>query len=203
MEFMMAVTSSDAAPSAVEVVWRQPQWLAAELDVEAPYTTDEARMALVIDVARRNVAHDGGPFGAAVFEGASGRLVALGANWVVAQRCSLLHAEIAAIAFAELRVGKHDLAGGNYELFASSEPCAQCLGATVWSGVRRLVCGAAVSDAEAIGFDEGPRRTDWVEQLEARGIAVTLGVFSTEAREVLRSYAARGGAIYNAAKSAG
>jgi len=193
------VTSS---PS-VEVVWRQPAWIAAELDGEAVYATDEGKMALVIDLARRNVAHGGGPFGAAVFEGDSGRIVALGANWVVAQRCSLLHAEIAAIAFAELFVGTHSLAGGNYELFASSEPCAQCLGATAWSGVRRLVCGAAASEAEAIGFDEGPRRTDWVAQLEARGIAVTLGLLATEAQKVLHAYAARGGPIYNAFASAG
>lgn len=203
MVLMMAVTVSGAEPSAVEVVWRQPPWIAAELDVEAAYSTDEARMALVVELARRNVAHGGGPFGAAVFESESGRLVAPGANWVVPQRSSLLHAEIAAIVFAEVRVGKHSLASGNYELFASSEPCAQCLGATVWSGVRRLVCGAAVSDAEAIGFDEGPRRADWVAELEARGIAVTLGILSTEAREVLRAYAASGGPIYNALKSGG
>lgn len=186
-----------ASPS-IEVVWRQPQWIAEEVDVEAVYTTDDAKMALVVDLARRNVAHGGGPFGAAVFEREGGRIVALGANWVVAQRCSLLHAEIAAIAFAELRVGTHSLAGGNHELFASSEPCAQCLGATAWSGVRRLVCGAAASEAEAIGFDEGPRPKDWVAQLEARGIAVTLGLLAAEAKKVLRTYAARGGPIYNA-----
>jgi len=181
-----------------EVVWRQPSWLAAELDLETSYADDEAKMGLVIDLAHRNVTHGGGPFGAAVFDAGTARIVAVGANWVVSQKSSLLHAEIAAIAFAELRVGSHSLAGGNYELFASSEPCAQCLGATAWSGVRRLVCGAAAQDAEAIGFDEGPRRTDWAAQLQARGIAVTLGLLATEARQVLRTYAARGGPIYNA-----
>jgi tRNA(Arg) A34 adenosine deaminase TadA len=108
-----------------------------------------------------------------------------------------LHAEIAAIAFAQARIGNHVLAGGNYELFASSEPCAQCLGATVWAGVRRLACGAPTQDAEAIGFDEGPRRADWAAQLQARGIAVTLGVLAADARQVLRTYAANGGPIYN------
>jgi tRNA(Arg) A34 adenosine deaminase TadA len=183
---------------ATEVVWRQPSWLAAELDLEAVYAGDEAKMGVAIDLARRNVAHGGGPFGAAVFDADTDLIVALGANWVVAQKSSLLHAEIAAIAFAELRVGSHSLSGGNHALFASSEPCAQCLGATAWSGVRRLVCGAPAEDAESIGFDEGPRRTDWAAQLQARGIAVTLGLLAAEARQVLRSYAARGGPIYNA-----
>jgi tRNA(Arg) A34 adenosine deaminase TadA len=181
-----------------EVVWRQPEWIAKELDLASPRFDDEARMRLAIDLARRNVLHGGGPFGAAVFEAETGQVVAVGANSVVAQKCSLLHAEVAAIAFAQAAVSSHTLAKGAYELFASSEPCAQCLGATVWSGVRRLVCGATADDAEAIGFDEGPRRIDWAAQLQARGIAVTLGVLATEARDVLASYAARGGPIYNA-----
>jgi tRNA(Arg) A34 adenosine deaminase TadA len=185
-------------PPALEVVWRQPSWIAAELDLESARTSDEAKMRAVVELARRNVAHGGGPFGAAIFDAETGRIVAVGANWVVAQKSSLLHAEIAAIAFAQVRVGSHSLGGGNHELFASSEPCAQCLGATAWSGVRRLVCGAPAHDAEAIGFDEGPRRTDWAAQLQARGIQVTLGLLAPEAREVLGAYAARGGPIYNA-----
>jgi hypothetical protein len=60
------------------------------------------------------------------------------------------------------------------------------------------VCGAAASDAEAIGFEEGPRRDDWKAQLEARGITVSSGVMAAEARAILAEYARRGGTIYNA-----
>jgi tRNA(Arg) A34 adenosine deaminase TadA len=181
-----------------EVVFRVPAWVGTEFDLSLPRTSDEAKMLLAIELAERNIAHGGGPFGAAIVDGANGAVIAVGANWVVEQHCSLLHAEIAAIAFAQSRLGTHTLGAGNYELFASSEPCAQCLGATAWSGVRRLVCGAAASDAEAIGFDEGPRRDDWVAQLEARGIRVALGTLADRARSVLNAYAARGGPIYNA-----
>jgi tRNA(Arg) A34 adenosine deaminase TadA len=180
-----------------ELTWRQPTWIDAELELELHRATDEEKMFLVIALAERNVAHGGGPFGAAVFEAATGRVVAVGANWVVAQRSSLLHAEIAAIAFAQARLGTHTLALGAYELVASSEPCAQCLGATAWSGVRRLVCGAPASDAEAIGFDEGPRPADWVFELERRGIRVTRGLLAAKAKSVLTQYSARGGVIYN------
>jgi len=168
-----------------------------ELDLEKVCADDAAKMAFTIDVAQRNVAHGGGPFGATVFDATTGAVVAVGANWVIAQRCSLLHAEITAILFAQARVGSHTLAFGPYELVATSEPCAQCLGATAWSGVRRIVCGASASDAEAIGFDEGPRPSDWVSELERRGIAVTLGVLAARAKTVLTDYAARGGVIYN------
>jgi tRNA(Arg) A34 adenosine deaminase TadA len=179
-----------------------PAWIAHELDLGTPLDGDDAKMEFTVDLARRNVEHGGGPFGAAIVDAVTGLVLAVGANWVVEQRSSLLHAEIAAIAFAQARLGSHSLASGNYELIASSEPCVQCLGATVWSGARRLVCGASTGDAEAIGFDEGPRRDDWVAELERRGIQVVLGVRQAEARAVLLAYQARGGAIYNGLPSA-
>jgi tRNA(Arg) A34 adenosine deaminase TadA len=184
-------------PPVTEISWKRPDWIAEELDLDERYADDEARMALVIELASRNVAHDGGPFGAAVFDAVTGAVVAVGANWVVAQRSSLLHAEITALAFAQARVASHTLAIGHYDLFASSEPCGQCLGATAWSGVRRIVCGARASDAEAIGFDEGPRPKDWIAELERRGIGVTVGILAERATRVLHDYAARGGVIYN------
>jgi tRNA(Arg) A34 adenosine deaminase TadA len=64
-----------------------------------------------------------------------------------------------------------------------------CFGAIPWSGVRQLVCGARASDAEAIGFDEGPKPARWVAALEARGIKVVRDIQRAEARAVLREYA--------------
>jgi tRNA(Arg) A34 adenosine deaminase TadA len=74
----------------------------------------------------------------------------------------------------------------------------QCFGATTWSGVRRLVCGARDEDARAIGFDEGPKLPDWVGALEERGISVVRDTCRDEAAAVLRDYAESGGLIYNA-----
>jgi len=62
---------------------------------------------------------------------------------------------------------------------------------------RRLVCGARDEDARAIGFDEGPKRADWVQTLEARGIAVVRDVRRRQAREVPAQYRRDGGIIYN------
>ncbi len=72
-----------------------------------------------------------------------------------------------------------------------------CFGATPWSGVRRLVCGAWEDDAREIGFDEGPKPVDWVEALTTRGIEVRRGVLRDTAKSVLRAYASQGGVIYN------
>lgn len=175
-----------------------PDWIFDECDLEQRRTTDEARMALAVELARRNIEHGGGPFGAALFEAESGELVAPGVNLVVPQSCSLLHAEIVTLAFAQARLKSFTLAGGRYELFTSSDPCVQCLGACHWAGLSRLVCGAPLELAELAGFDEGPRAPDWREQLMARGTAVVLGVGAEQAGAVLRAYAQRGFVRYNA-----
>jgi tRNA(Arg) A34 adenosine deaminase TadA len=142
----------------------------------------------------------GGPFGAAIFERETGRLLAPGVNLVVGSGCSAFHAEMVAIMVAQKSLGTFDLGGKGlppYELVASTEPCAMCLGATPWSGVRHLVCGARDEDARAVGFDEGAKMVEWVGSLEDRGISVELGVLREEAVAVLQEYAALGGEIYN------
>jgi tRNA(Arg) A34 adenosine deaminase TadA len=85
-----------------------------------------------------------------------------------------------------------------HELVSSTEPCAMCLGAIPWSGVRGLVCGARDEDARAAGFDEGTKPANWAKALDERGIEVVRDVLRDEAREVLRSYVSGGGTIYNA-----
>jgi tRNA(Arg) A34 adenosine deaminase TadA len=185
-----------------EVKLRLPDWV-GELSSAADrrYRTVEDRMRFVVELSRLNVRRGtGGPFGAAIFERETGRLLAPGVNLVVGSGCSVFHAEMVAVMVAQKSLGTFDLGGEGlppYELVASTEPCAMCLGATPWSGVRHLVCGARDEDARAVGFDEGAKMAEWVGSLEDRGISVELGVLRDEAVAVLREYAERGGEIYN------
>ncbi|HET7480475.1 MAG TPA: nucleoside deaminase, partial [Rubrobacteraceae bacterium] len=166
------------------------------------YPTEEDRMRLVIELSRLNVEHGtGGPFGAAIFDLETNRLVAPGINLVTASNLSSAHAEVVAIMVAQQVIGHFDLGASGQpprELAASTEPCSMCFGSVPWSGVRRLVCGARDEDARAIGFDEGPKMPDWKAALEERGISVARDVCRDEAASVLRDYAERGGEIYNA-----
>jgi len=159
-----------------------------------PLTSDEARMALTVRLSQENVIRGGGPFGATVF--AADRLLAAGVNLVLGSGFSIAHAEIIALMRAQAALGEASLKPPPLTLFASTEPCCQCFGALVWAGVRRLVCGANTADAEAVGFDEGPKPAAWVSVLEQRGIAVSEGVQRSEAQAVLADYIARGGRIY-------
>ncbi|MBX9895463.1 MAG: nucleoside deaminase [Nitrosomonas sp.] len=173
-----------------------PDWLSIWIASKPThFPTTEQRMALVIDLARINVQQGGGPFAAAIFESDSGRLIAPGVNWVVPGKSSLLHAEIMALALAERSLGSYELAqSGSFELVTSVEPCCQCLGALIWAGVASVVCGACSDDAQAIGFDEGPRPANWIEELQKRGIAVTTGIMRPQSMEILQSYT---GELYN------
>ena len=177
--------------------WLERFWAAAP----ACLASAEERMGMVVDAARRNVElGTGGPFAAAVFEAETGRLVSLGVNLVTSENLSILHAEIVALSLAQRQLGTYDLGAAGlpaYELVSSTEPCAMCLGAIPWSGIRSLVVGARDADARRLGFDEGAKPPAWIRALECRGIRVRRDVRRREAAGVLKAYVEGGGRIYN------
>ena len=183
-----------------EVCVTLPAWVDEVVDWTRPYVDDETRMRLAIALATENVQRGmGGPFGAVIVEEGSGRLVAVGTNRVVPENNSILHAEMIAFMMAQRSVGRYTLGAPGlpaHTLISSCEPCAMCLGATLWSGVRRLVCGATREDAMRARFDEGPVFPESYRYLEDRGIAIVRGLLRAEARGVLERYAASG-EIYN------
>lgn len=179
-----------------------PDWM-HQIDTaySQPYSSRESKMKLAIRLAQQNVQFQtGGPFGAAVFEQDSGYLIAMGVNLVCNQHCSLAHAEMVALAQAQQRLRTHSLApkhtGHRYQLVTSVAPCAMCLGAIPWSGVRSLICGARGEDAEGIGFDEGAKPDAWIGGLQGRGIEVFTDVLRDQALHVLQDYRTRGGELY-------
>jgi tRNA(Arg) A34 adenosine deaminase TadA len=194
--------SSRLGPPRRELRITLPPWVADRVPWDESFETDDDRVGLAIDLARWNVVEDsGGPFGAAVFERGTGRLVAVGMNLVVPLGNSALHAEMVAFMMAQARRGTYSLSGDGmpeHELATSCEPCAMCLGATLWSGVRRLVCGATREDALRVAFDEGPVFAESYDYVAERGIDVRRGVRREEAAAVLELYQRRAGVIYNA-----
>jgi len=178
-----------------------PQWVQDILSgYDGIYPTVEERMALAIVLAANNIKNSGGPFGAAVFEQRSGKLVAPGINLVLQTNCSVVHAEIVAIMLAQQQMANFDLSAvglPDYELVSTTEPCAMCLGAIPWSGISSLVCGARDEDARRIGFDEGDKPEKWFQKLQSRAIKVTRDILRDEAIAVLQQYVDEGGIIYN------
>lgn len=171
-----------------------PAWT-ADIDRTRRHAGDEDKMALAIELSRRNVeARTGGPFGAAVFD-AAGHVVSVGVNRVEACRCSAAHAEVMALGGAQQASGRYrlNLDGGAYTLATSAQPCAMCYGALVWAGIDVLLIGARADDVQTLaGFDEGPLPADWTGELERRGIRVRRDIAREGACEVLRRYGESG-----------
>jgi len=187
---------------APQIIIDLPAWAYTVTRTDQTYPSDEEKMAAVLRLARENVERGtGGPFAAGIFELESGRLVAVGVNSVVRLQNSAVHAEMLAIMLAQQEVQSFTLrAPGRpaYDLVTSCEPCAMCLGATLWSGVSRVVIGARREDAMELGFDEGPVFPESYAYLEARGLAFVRDVAREAALRVLHAYRDRGGTIYNA-----
>jgi tRNA(Arg) A34 adenosine deaminase TadA len=178
-----------------------PEWVDSVVDWNRSYPSDDERMRLAIEVSRQNVERGtGGPFGAAIFESESGRLVAVGMNSVLRLNNCALHGEMMAFMMAQQRVGSFTLNAAGlpaHDLYTSCEPCAMCLGATLWSGVRRVVYGATREDASMLNFEEGPVFPESYKYLEDRDLQIVRNVLREEARAVLELYRAKSGKIYN------
>jgi tRNA(Arg) A34 adenosine deaminase TadA len=180
-----------------------PDWASESLAAAPVLFEDEARMRWVIELSRTNFEQDtGGPFAAAVFEEATGRVVSLGVNRVVPGSCSSAHAEVMALSLAQQAIGGHDLGGPGqpaHQIVVNWAPCAMCCGAICWSGARSvLIAGSGPEMEELTGFDEGPLHPHWAAELRRRGIAVRDGLLRDESLAAFRQFATSGRPVYNA-----
>lgn len=103
-----------------------------------------------VDLAVRNVADGGGPFGALVVT-ADGR-VHQGMNRVTRDNDPTAHAEVVAIRTAAAATANFDLRGA--VLYTSCEPCPLCLSAALWARIDRIYYAADRHGAAAAGFDD-------------------------------------------------
>lgn len=184
-----------------EISLSLPGWLqASSPDLCKPYPGDHDKMGLAIDLAARNVVENtGGPFGAAIFDSSSGKVVSVGVNRVVPLCNSTAHAEMMAFMLAQHALQSHRLTATrhNFVMATSAQMCAMCYGASVWAGINRILIGARREDVESLTeFDEGPMPRNWIKALKNRGITVTRDIRRKEACSVLTAYQASSGPAY-------
>lgn len=92
----------------------------------------------------------GGPFGAAIVK--NGEIISLRSNSVLFTKDPTAHAEMNVIREASLQLNTYDLS--DCELYATGYPCPMCLGAIMWSGIRKVYVSGMLEDAEKIGFQD-------------------------------------------------
>ncbi len=115
---------------------------------DTPMTNlDLIHLRTAIAVAHNARAHGNHPFGA-VLADASGRAVLEAENTVVTGRDATGHAETNLVRLASARYTKSELA--RCTLYASTELCAMCAGASHWSGIGRVVFALSEADFYAL-----------------------------------------------------
>lgn len=178
-----------------------PEWVQGFLlKLDDTFPTDMDKMRLVLDLAIRNVEEStGGPFGAAIFDAQTNRVISVGVNRVVPLNNSTAHAEMMAFMLAQKRMQRFrlDIDNHDFVLVTSAQPCAMCYGACPWAGINRVIIGARREDVESLSeFDEGPMPGNWIAGLNKRGITVAQDVLREESRMVFKLYAQKKGTHY-------
>jgi tRNA(adenine34) deaminase len=142
---------------------------------------DIEMMRVAIEAARKAVASQDIPVGAAIFNNA-GELIATGHNERELHNDPTAHAEIVAIRKAAEEVGNWHLT--DHTLVVTLEPCAMCAGAIAQSRLQTVVFGAWDVKAGAVGsvWDllRDPRSTFRTE--------VRAGVLAEECGELIKSF---------------
>jgi guanine deaminase len=139
-------------------------------------------LAVAVDLAVRNVAEGGGPFGAVIVM--DGEQIGAGQNRVTRDNDPTAHAEVLAIRGACAARGDFSLVGAT--LYTSCEPCPLCMSAALWARVDRVVYAADRHDAARGGFDDrefyecfARDQSTWPTRVEALALATRTKPFDT------------------------
>jgi tRNA(Arg) A34 adenosine deaminase TadA len=127
----------------------------------------------------------GGAFGCVIVQ--DGRIIAEGANRVVAENDPTWHAEMAAIRQACASQGSFKLREAT--LYTSAEPCPMCMAACYWAGIEAVYYASQVEDAlEYGGFDDSMIYGELKKPAAERALPIKQ-MMRAEAVEVWRKYA--------------
>lgn len=97
------------------------------------------------------------------------------------------HAETNAIRLACKALSSASLNGAI--LYASCEPCAQCMGAAWYAGIRKIVFGSTIADEEPL-FDwkDLAIPSDVLQQMTNKELIVESGLLRDEVMEMYRAH---------------
>ncbi|HZG72721.1 MAG TPA: nucleoside deaminase [Chondromyces sp.] len=107
-------------------------------------------MERAVELAVENVQNGGQPFGAVLVR--SNEAIAEGVNELHKAYDISGHAELLAIRRAQEQLQTNDLS--DCIMYASGEPCAMCLTAMYFAGIKKVYYSASVEDAADAGLEK-------------------------------------------------
>jgi tRNA(Arg) A34 adenosine deaminase TadA len=135
-------------------------------------------------LAEKAVEHGNHPFGALLVKG--DEVILTAENAVSTENDITRHAELALVSRASKTLTPDVLA--QCTLYTSTEPCAMCVGAIFWAGIRRVVYACS---AETLGEIAGSPFVVPSRELFARGLPVVevIGpILEEEAAQLHRAF---------------
>jgi guanine deaminase len=148
---------------------------------------DKTFMARAIALSEKTSLVDsaGGVFGCVIVQ--DGKIIAEGANRVVAENDPTWHGEIEAIRNACTSQGTFKLRDAT--LYTSAEPCPMCMAAAYWAGIKAVYYAAQIEDAlQYGGFDDSMIYAELKKPVGERSIPIKQ-MMRAEAVEVWKKYA--------------
>lgn len=146
--------------------------------------TDAEFLRLAIGAAREGIAAGQSPFGSVIVRGAE--MVAAAHNTVWRDTDPTAHAEVNCIRAAARALGSIDLSGCT--LYSTCEPCPMCLAAIHWAKIRRVVYGAEIANAAAVGFSELRVAARELARMGGSNLVVEGGLLAGECRALFEEF---------------
>ncbi|HEX7936962.1 MAG TPA: nucleoside deaminase [Paraburkholderia sp.] len=147
---------------------------------------DKKFMRRAIELSEKTSLIDGagGVFGTVIVQ--DGKIIAEGANRVVAENDPTWHGEMEAIRKACKAAGSFKLP--NAILYTSAEPCPMCMAASYWAGIKHIYYASTNADALEYGdFDDTMIYGEMKKPMEERSIP-SEQFMREEAVEVWKKY---------------
>jgi tRNA(Arg) A34 adenosine deaminase TadA len=111
---------------------------------------------LAIEQSRKSITQGGYPFGAVIVR--NGKVISMGISTGSTLHDPTSHGEVAAIRNACAILQTSEL--GNATLYASSQPCVMCLGASMWSGITKIVYACSTEKVSSAYYGGDYRISD-------------------------------------------
>lgn len=118
-------------------------------------------MQRAIAEARAATSEGNGPAAALIVR--NGELLEIAHNTKTTDRSGFAHAELNALLQAKTKLGRHP---EGVTLYSTLEPCAMCLGAIIFAGIRTVVYGAKDPEGGATQMFQGhPVYSKWMPEV--------------------------------------
>lgn len=146
--------------------------------------TDEEYMDIAIELSKKAAY----PYGAIIVK--NGEIIGRSDADVAVSKSNFSHAELRAIEDAMDCLGGHLCAEGGKDctIYSSCEPCAMCMGAILYTGIKKLVYGATLEDSKECVNEILVKAQAVANACQNRKIKIIPEVNRAKAVEVLRKF---------------